>query len=252
MEFKKDLHNILERPALHKHGYKVQVLIYLNIFVSILVLFLETEESLAIYDDIFYKINYINVFLFTIEYIARVYSCNFIPNKSRFKHMLSPFMILDLLVLLPFFLTFFNLDLGFLRILRVLRIFKLLRLAKFVEFDNILSQIFSEKKEEFIFILVAFIILLFTIAPLVYYFEHDAQPEVFKSMFDALWWAVITFTTVGYGDMYPVTVMGRILTTLLSVCGIAFYAIPGSIFTASLLEKMNHKKKMRDKDKNEN
>lgn len=161
--------------------------------------------------------------------------------------MLTPFMIIDLLVLLPFYLSFFNIDLGFLRTLRVLRIFKLFRLAKFVEFDNILAQIFSEKKEEFIFVIVASIIILFTITPLVFYFEHDAQPEVFKSMFDTLWWAVVTFTTIGYGDMYPITGMGRVFTTLLSVLGIAFYAIPGSIFTSALLEKMHDKKRLKDK-----
>ena len=168
-------------------------------------------------------------------------------RQSRIKYMFTPFMIIDLLVLLPFYLSFFNIDLGFLRTLRVLRIFKLFRIAKFVEFDNILAQIFTEKKEEFIFVLVASVIILFTITPLVFYFEHDAQPEVFKSMFDTLWWAVVTFTTIGYGDMFPITAMGRIFTTLLSILGIAFYAIPGSIFTSALLEKMDHKKKIKER-----
>lgn len=246
MAFKENLFNLLERPSLHKYGYIFQFFIYFNIFVSILILFLETEESLNIYSDLFQKINYVNIFLFTIEYFLRIYAINYKNHKNRVKYMFTPFMIIDLLVILPFYLSFFNVDLGFLRSLRVLRIFKLFRLAKFVEFDNILAQIFSEKKEEFIFILVASIIILFTITPLVFYFEHDAQPEVFKSMFDTLWWAIITFTTVGYGDMYPITSMGRIFTTLLSIFGIAFYAIPGSIFTSALLEKMNHKKKLKE------
>lgn len=82
---------------------------------------------------------------------------------------------------------------------------------------------------------------------MVFYFEHDAQPEVFKSMFDTLWWAVVTFTTIGYGDMYPITGMGRVFTTLLSVLGISFYAIPGSIFTSALLEKMHDKKRLKEK-----
>ncbi len=247
MLIKENLYNILERPNLHKYGYIVQIIIYLNIFISIFVLFLETEESLKAYSNIFQNINYVNIAIFTIEYFLRIYAINYMKRQSRIKYMFTPFMIIDLLVLLPFYLSFFNIDLGFLRTLRVLRIFKLFRIAKFVEFDNILAQIFTEKKEEFIFVLVASVIILFTITPLVFYFEHDAQPEVFKSMFDTLWWAVVTFTTIGYGDMFPITAMGRIFTTLLSILGIAFYAIPGSIFTSALLEKMDHKKKIKER-----
>ena len=254
MEFKKNLYEVLEKPANHKYGMLIQSIIYINIFVSILVLFLETEASLKKYANIFDVINMITIVIFTIEYISRVYSINHMNNRKRSKYIFTPFMIIDLLVLLPFYLSFLNIDLAFLRTLRVLRIFKLLRLGKFIEFDNILTQIITEKKEEFIFVLIASVIILFTIAPLVFYFEHSVQPTVFKSMLDALWWPVITFTTVGYGDMYPITGMGRILATFLGVFGIAFYAIPGSILTSAFLDKMNHKKHIKeeknsDKDK---
>lgn len=244
---KKEIYNILERPSSLNYGYWIQGFIYFNIFVSIVVLFFESEKSLDKYNDIFDIINIVNIVIFTIEYIVRIYAVGYV-RRGRIKYMFTPFMIIDLLVILPFYLSFFNVDLAFLRALRGLRIFKLFRLAKFVEFDNILAQIFSEKKEEFIFILIASIIILFTITPLVYHFEHEAQPEVFDSMFDTMWWAIITFTTVGYGDMYPITAMGRILTTIISVLGIAFYAIPGSIFTSALLEKMNHRHNNRNKN----
>ncbi len=242
MELKKNLHLILEYPDKHKYGMIVQFFIYANIFLSILVLFLETEESLKPYKYIFDGINVLSIVVFTVEYICRVYSINYMNNRKRSRYIFTPFMIIDLLVLLPFYLSFLNVDLAFLRTLRILRIFKLFRLAKFIEFDNILAQIVTEKKEEFIFILIASVIILFTIAPLVFYFEHDVQPTVFKSMLDSLWWSVVTFTTVGYGDMYPITGMGRILATFLGVFGIAFYAIPGSILTSAFLDKMNHKK----------
>ncbi|WP_419764512.1 MAG: potassium channel family protein [Arcobacter sp.] len=242
MEFKRNLYFVLERPDKHKYGMLVQFVIYANIFLSILVLFLESEVSLKSYSYIFDIINEISIIIFTIEYISRVYSINYMNNCKRSKYIFTPFMIIDLLVLLPFYLSFLNIDLTFLRTLRILRIFKLFRLAKFIEFDNILADIVTEKKEEFIFILIASVIILFTIAPLVFYFEHDVQPTVFKSMLDALWWSVVTFTTVGYGDMYPVTGIGRILATFLGIFGIAFYAIPGSILTSAFLDKMNHKK----------
>lgn len=243
--FKKHLNLIFEQPKKHGLGVLLQSLIFINICISIVVMFLSTEKSLEEYFDIFSIINKINIIIFTIEYFSRLYA----TYKNRFKFALTPFMIIDLIVLLPFYLSFFNIDIGFLRALRIIRIFKLFRLAKFAQFDNILSEIISEKKEEFLFILIALIVLLLTVTPLVYYVEYQVQPEVYTSMSTTLWWAVITFTTVGYGDMYPISTIGRILTTFVSFLGIAFYAIPGSIFTSALLEKINDKKRRKEKEK---
>ncbi len=251
MNLKKQLYLIFENPKKHKYGTVVQVGIFLNIFISIIILFLQTEKSLEEYFVLFDIVNKINVALFTVEYLLRFYSITNKPKIKRVKYMLSPLMIIDLIAILPFYLSMFNVDFGFLRALRILRIFKLFRLTKFGEFDNLVTSILKEKKEEFLFISLALFVLLLTITPLVYYFEKDAQPEVFTSMVTTMWWAIITFTTVGYGDMYPVTVMGRILTTVVSFLGIAFYAIPGSIFTSALLEKIEEKKRKkrrRDKD----
>lgn len=253
MNLKKELYTIFEEPVKHKYGKLIQTIIFVNIFISIFVMFLETEKSLFQYLHIFNFINNINISLFTIEYILRLYSVSARNNTSRLKYATKPFMIIDLIVILPFYLSFFNIDLGFLRALRIIRIFKLFRLAKFTEFDSIISEILSEKKEEFIFIVIALLVLLLTLTPLVYYVEKDAQPEVFSSMLTTLWWSVTTFTTVGYGDMYPITAAGRFLTTFVSFLGIAFYAIPGSIFTSSLLDKINQKKqtaqRAKEKDK---
>ena len=239
MTLKKHLNIIFERPSEHSLGHLVHVVIFANIIISIIVMFLSTEQSLEEYDGIFSIVNKINMVFFTFEYVIRLYS----TSKNKFKFALTPFMLIDLIVLLPFYLSFFSVEMGFLRALRVIRIFKLFRLAKFSHFDDLLSEIVREKKEEFIFILVSLSVLLLTVTPLVYYVEFQAQPEVYSSMSTTLWWAVVTFTTVGYGDMYPITAIGRILTTFISFLGIAFYAIPGSIFTSALLDKLNKKKK---------
>jgi len=249
MNLKKQLFTIFEYPRRHKYGMLIQVLIFTNIFISIIVMFLQTEKSLLEYSDILLMINFTNVMLFTFEYLARVYALGFNPRINRFKYLTRPMMIIDLIAILPFYLSFFNLDFGFLRALRILRIFKLFRLTKFAEFDGLVVSIVKEKKEEFIFIAITLVVLLITITPLVYYFEKDAQPEVFTSMGTTMWWTIITFTTVGYGDMYPITLMGRILTTFVSFLGIAFYAIPGSIFTSALLEKINDKKQRKREKK---
>lgn len=238
MNFQTQLNLIFENPSKHKYGYYIQFSIYLNILVSIIVMFLETEKELKEYLDVFKTINTINIFLFTIEYFLRIYS----RSNNKLKHMLTPLMIIDLIVLVPFYLSFLNIDLGFLRGLRILRIFKLFRLAKLNDFDKMIIEIIKEKKEELLYIVVVLFILLFTLTPLVYFVESKAQPDVFTSMSSTLWWSITTFTTVGYGDMYPITTIGRILTTIVSVLGIAFYAIPGSIFTSSLLDKINEKR----------
>lgn len=244
-DLKKQLYSIFENPTTHTYGMLIHSLIFLNIIVSIVIMFLQTEKELSEYFAIFDIINTVNVVLFSIEYILRLYSINYHHKKSRFKFAFTPFMIIDLIVILPFYLSIFNLDLGFLRALRVIRIFKLFRVVKYAEFDNLLFSILREKKEEFIFIFVGLSVVVLTLTPIVYHFEKEVQPEVFSSMLTTMWWAVITFTTVGYGDMYPVTAIGRILTAIVSFLGIALYAIPGSIFTSALLEKMNDRKKKR-------
>lgn len=246
MNIKKELYLIFEHPKKHRFGIAIQTAIFLNIFISIIILFLQTEKSLSEYQNLFTIINFINIILFTLEYILRVYSVAYIKKIEKIKYLFRPMMIIDLIAILPFYLSLFNLDFGFLRALRILRIFKLFRLAKFAEVDNLFASILKEKKEELIFITVVVIVLLITITPLVYYFEKDVQPEVFSSMGATMWWAIITFTTVGYGDMYPISLGGRILTTFVSFLGIAFYAIPGSIFTSALLEKLNDKKRRKN------
>jgi voltage-gated potassium channel len=249
MNYKKELYIIFEHPTKHQHGSLVQLFIFLNILISIVVMFLQTEKSFEQYHDAFEVINIINVLLFTFEYILRIYSLGYNYKISRIKYIFRPLMIIDLIAILPFYLSLFNLDFGFLRALRILRIFKLFRLSKFAEVDNLIFNIIKDKKEEFLFIFMALLIIILTVTPLVYYFEKDAQPEVFTSMGTTMWWAIITFTTVGYGDMYPITFFGRVLTVFVSFLGIAFYAIPGSIFTSALLERINEKKRRKREKK---
>ncbi|MEA2029622.1 MAG: ion transporter [Campylobacterota bacterium] len=239
---KKDIYNLLENPHTCKYGKILHFFLFFNIIVSIIIMFLQTEESLSNHYELLAIINSINIFIFIIEYVIRLYSSNY-NKQSRLKFALTPFMVIDLLSVLPAILTLFGINTSFLRALRVIRIFKLFRIAKYSEVDELIVEILKEKKEEFIFVSIAIIVLLFTMSPLAYFAEHDSQPEVFRSMGSALWWSVTTFTTVGYGDMYPVTTFGKFITTIISILGIAFYAIPGAIFTASLLEKLNSKRK---------
>lgn len=243
---RQSLYKAFYKPTTISFGLVFQLLIFLNIFSSIFVLFLETEKSLLSYSDTFAIINTINITLFSIEYVLRLYVIpedkTYSKKLGQLKYAFTPLMLIDLIVILPFIFSFVGVDLSFLRALRSLRIFKLFRMGKFAQFDELLVRILKEKKEEFFVIFLIIFVLLFTVTPVVYYFENPVQPEVFSSMFDTLWWAAITFTTVGYGDMYPISLGGRILTVFITILGISVYAIPGSIFTASLLQQLNEKK----------
>lgn len=243
------LYLILEQPNEHRFGKGVQLLIFSVILISTLSLFLETVSSLKEYQVLFNTIEQITMMLFTIEIFLRFLSIynhdEYQGVNGKLKFFTNPFIIIDLIVLIPYYFSFFGIDFLFLRVLRVLRIFKLFRHTKYDQFDDTILQILKENKSKFIVIFVISAILVFVTAPIMYYFERVAQPEVFSSIPAALWWTTVTFTTVGYGDMYPVTSLGKILATLVSVLGIAFYAIPGSIFTSALLDKIKQERENR-------
>ena len=118
---------------------------------------------------------------------------------------------------------------------------KILRYEQYNSFDITLWHILKENKDKFMVVIQLSSILMLVSAPIMYYLENSVQPEIFSSIPSALWWSVITFTTVGYGDMYPITTLGKIVASFLSVLGIAFYAIPGAIFTSALLEKLKQR-----------
>lgn len=244
---KQKLYQLLEEPQKHPYGKLANILIYSMVLLSISILILQTEPGFQEHTKLLKQLNSACMVFFTIEYFLRLSVCSQDPKYKGFfgkiRYMLTPFMLIDLLVLLPFYLTMFNVHAGFLRSFRILRVFKLLRLSKYVRFNEMILDILRSKKEEFVFVGVVSFMIIIVLAPIVYYAEHPVQPEIYDSISNTIWWSIVTFTTIGYGDMYPVTFIGRLVTTLLSVFGIAFYAIPGSIFTSELLDRIDKNKK---------
>jgi len=182
--------------------------------------------------------------IFTVEYALRIWTADCLypersPMVARWRYVVSAMAIVDLLAILPFWLPMIlpstMLGLRALRLVRLLRIFKLNRY-----FDAMRSiwEVLVDKKRE-LFGSIFFILLLMTVSSLLMYSaEHDAQPEVFRNAFSGLWWAVATLTTVGYGDIYPVTVLGRIFGAIIAFSGIAAVAIPTGIFSSGLSERI--------------
>ena len=166
--------------------------------------------------------------LFTIEYIVRIATS---PRKRDY--IFSFYGIVDLIAILPFYVSL-GIDLRAVRAFRLFRLVRLLKLTRYSKAMERFAKAISYAKEEVVIFVFATSIVLYLAAVGIYSFEHDAQPEVFRSIFDSLWWAVATLTTVGYGDVYPITVGGKIFTFVILMCGLGIVAVPAGIISAAL------------------
>ncbi len=168
------------------------------------------------------------VIFFTIEYLLRV-----IVAEHKLKHIFKFSTIIDLLAVLPFYLST-GLDLRSLRIFRLFRIARVLKLVRFTNAIDHFSRAYKEIKDELEVFFIAMIFLLYLSAVGIYYFENPAQPELFSSIFHSLWWAVTTLTTVGYGDMFPITAGGKLFTFFVLFIGLGIVAVPTGLISTAL------------------
>ncbi|MDF1823373.1 MAG: ion transporter [Verrucomicrobiales bacterium] len=170
----------------------------------------------------------VTVSIFTVEYLIRLWL-----GSPRFSYAFSFFGIVDLLAILPFYLST-GLDLRAVRAFRLLRLFRLLKLARYSRAMQRIQRAFVIAREELILFGATAVIVLYLSAVGIYYCERDAQPEAFGSIFHSLWWSVTTLTTVGYGDISPTTVGGKIFTFFVLVIGLGIVAVPTGLFASAL------------------
>ena len=216
------------------------------ILLSVLSVVMESVQPLGTdYADTFYWFEVFTVTVFTLEYLLRLWSCVSDPRYQgglwgRLRFVVSPLSIVDLLAILPFYLQFIGLDLRFLRILRLLRIFKAPRYKSSLQ---LFANAVSSRREELMITSGMMIFLLLIASCLMYYAEHAAQPDKFSDIPSAMWWGVATLTTVGYGDIYPVTVMGRIIGSFVAVLGIGLFALPAGLLGSGFVEEIQKRKR---------
>lgn len=168
------------------------------------------------------------VVVFTVEYILRIYVA-----KNPLKYIFSFYGLVDLLAILPFYLTA-TLDLRALRSFRVLRLF---RAFKLVRYNRALKRFHVAArliKEEVVLFFIITLILIYLTSAGIYFFENEAQPESFSSIFHSFWWAIVTLTTVGYGDVYPVTVGGKVFTFFVLIIGVGIVTVPAGLVASAL------------------
>lgn len=238
----------------HKAMSKVfDWVLILLVLINVAAMMLETVPQVAnVWSYELHLIEIVSVILFTIEYALRVYSSAAAPVhgntelvhksvwKRRWQYMKSPMAIIDLMAILPFYLSvFIAFD------LRILRVFRVLRILKIGRYSRSMQTLVTVIRNESHSLLAAIsVLLLFTViaATCIYYIEHHAQPEVFSSIPASLWWALVTLTTVGYGDAVPVTALGKIFGGFITIMGICFYALPAGILSSSYTSQMQLKR----------
>ncbi len=221
--------------------------IIILIIVNIIGFILQTEKSInAKYGQELYYLEIISVIIFTIEYICRLVSCSYVAKYKGFSgfvnFIFSPMAIVDLMAILPFYLPFLGLDLRIVRILRLFRIFRIFKIGRYYSSLNMMKNVLVKKKEELVLTTVIMFTMLLLSATLMYYAERDIQPDKFSSIPDAMWWAVITLTTVGYGDVTPLTIAGKVCCSIVAILGIGFFALPIGILGAGFVEEVGNRK----------
>ncbi len=213
--------------------------IYYLIVLNVIAIILESYKETRIrYGDFFRAFEILSVIIFTIEYILRLWVA-----KKKLKFALSAFGLIDLLAILPFYLPFFFVfDFRILRILRLFRMLRIFKLGRYSKSLKLINDVLKDTKEELsMTVFVTFILLVFS-STLMYYVESDAQPEKFASIGHAFWWAIATLTTVGYGDVYPVTGLGKILSAVIALIGIGFIALPTGIISSAFIDRVKENK----------
>lgn len=217
------------------------------ILLNVLALMLETMPSLYLeWRVYFHAFELFSVTLFITEYLLRIWVANLNaayqqPIVGRLRYLLSPLALIDLLAFLPSLLFMSGLDLRFLRMLRLFRVLRLLHIPRFNKAMYSIWDAASSKKAEFLIAGTIMFILLILCSSLAYFAEHEAQPQAFSSIPAAMWWGIMTMTTVGYGDVYPITIMGKIIAALFAALGIGFFALPSAILASALIEQARKK-----------
>jgi len=219
-------------------------LIFLNVLAVIFGSISSFQKNWETYLEYF---EVISVLIFSLEYIARIWSCTADPIfkgslKGRVKFAAQIMPLIDLLAILPFYLPFLGVDLRSIRILRLLRLFRLAKIGRYYSSLDLINNVFKSRKEELVLTTVLLIFLLVISSSLLYYCENDVQPENFSSIPASMWWSIATLTTVGYGDIYPLTTLGKLLSGIISVLGIGMFALPTGILGAGFVEEIQKRK----------
>ncbi len=219
----------------------------LNLFAAFAITFDYMEEH---YKGLLLAIEAVTTFFFMVDYLLRLFTAKELYPKlsnkdSIIKYVFSFTGIVDLLSFLPYYLpVFFPAGGTVFRLFRVARIMRLFRINSYYDQLNVITEVISSKKQQLLASVFIIVVLMMASSLCMYSVEHDAQPEVFQNAFSGIWWSVSTLLTVGYGDIYPITIAGKIMGILISFLGVGMVAIPTGIISAGFVEQYQRLKTM--------
>ena len=214
--------------------------IILNLAVSILYTFSELREQ---YGTFLYILEEITVAAFCNDYVLRVWTAKFLYPELTERHAIRKYVfsftgIVDLFSFLPYYIPlFFPAGAVAFRMLRIIRIFRLFRINSYYDSLNVITEVINDKKQQLFSSVFIILVLMIASSLCMYSIEHEAQPEVFTNAFSGIWWAASTLLTVGYGDIYPVTTIGKLFGILITFLGVGMVAIPTGIISAGFVEQ---------------
>ncbi len=258
MNIKDRIFEIITSPEKPSKASKIfDIFIICLIILNVITVIADTFKLPAWAGNIMWWIEVVSVVIFTIEYLLRIYVADLLfpelgPVRSRLRYLRSFMAVIDLLAILPFYIPYLiPIDLRVLRMLRIIRLLRIFKINRYTSALSTIVEVFRRKKHELLSSIAIVTMLMIIAAVLMYNIENEAQPDSFENAFAALWWAVATLTTVGYGDIYPVTVLGKILSAVIALLGIGLVAVPTGIISSGFVESMEEKKNKKENEHDE-
>ena len=267
MSFRERIFRVIDEDA---RGYRpsriFNGMIVFLIFLNVIAIIFESDDELAItYGSVFDQIELWSVLVFGLEYLLRLITADFIYKEKRgfrpfLRYVISPLAVIDLLAILPSLVIIAApyiaplapyLDFRIIRLLRTMRLLRIFKITRYSSSLRLIVDVFKEKGRDLaVTIFITFILIVIS-STLMYYVEHEAQEEQFPNILATFWWAVATLTTVGYGDVYPITAMGKLLSGVIALLGIGMVALPTGILSSAFVDRMDQRKKEENASKME-
>ena len=232
----------------------VDTFIIVLIGFNVVAVMLETEPILnTSYSAVFFWFEIFSTTFFSIEYVLRVWVCTLEPQyakpvRGRLRYMVSFMAMVDLVAILPTFLSFVAMDTRFVRAIRLLRLVRILKMGRYAHAVTTLTNVFVRKTEEMAIMMFVLVMSLVICSSVIFFVEHDTQPEAFASIPQSMWWTIVTLTSVGYGDVYPTSGPGQIVGAIVSMFGVLFVALPTGILSAGFAEEIREQKRGKDSE----
>lgn len=251
MDLKGKIYRLVEKGS---HGKKINLIfdyvIISLIFLSIISIILESINEIGTDFKLFLEwFDIFSVYVFSLEYVMRLYVSDLThPSSNKFKSVLkfifSANGLIDLFAVVPFYLPMLiTVDLRFLRTLRLIRILRILKINRYTKSFNLIWSVLKDKKSELAVTGFVTLLLIIFASVLMYNVEGEVQPDAFPNVLAAFWWAVATLTTVGYGDVYPITGLDKFVSGIIALMGIGLVALPTGIIGSGFMDRLKSNKK---------